>query len=246
MEFADTYSELTATVDEISTLDDLEEFVRKIVSAYELKHAVYYMPGVPGQAEIKPVAVITYPPEWVKRYFDADYLSVDPCVSEGFANLLPLDWSNYDKRSPRVKQLFGESTEFGIGRQGMTFPIRGPKGEAALFNITSDLNDDEWRRVKKFYMRDFQILAHTIHAKARIIGGARPTDYAAKLTPRERECLTWCAVGKTSEDIGTILGISEGVVRIHLQSAQHKLDCLNRTHTVAKAITLKLIFPDIR
>jgi DNA-binding CsgD family transcriptional regulator len=53
-------------------------------------------------------------------------------------------------------------------------------------------------------------------------------------------------VGKTSEDIATILGISEGVVRIHLQSAQHKLNCLNRTHSVAKAMAYKLIFPDIR
>jgi DNA-binding CsgD family transcriptional regulator len=246
MDFVDTYSDVTAAVDEIATLGQLEEFVRKIISAYELKHAVYYMPGVPGQEEIKPLSIITYPGEWVERYFEADYLTIDPCVAEGFANLLPLDWVSYDKRPPRVKQLFGEATEFGIGHQGITFPIRGTKGEAALFNITSDLPDAEWLRVKKIYMRDFQILAHTIHAKAMLISGAKVADYAAKLTPRERECLTWCAVGKTSEDIATILGISEGVVRIHLQSAQHKLNCLNRTHTVAKAITYKLIFPDIR
>jgi len=246
MEFADSYSELTATVDDISTLEHLEAFVRKVVGTYELKHAVYYMPGVSGQNEIKPVAVITYPPEWVKRYYEADYLGIDPVVVEGFANLLPLDWGTLNKRPPRVRQLFGESVDFGIGRQGMTFPIRGPKGDSALFSVTSDLSDPEWAAAKKTYIRDLQILAHTIHAKALMIGGGKATDYAARLTPRERECLTWCAVGKTSEDIGTILGISEGVVRIHLQSAQHKLDCLNRTHTVAKAITLKLIFPDIR
>jgi len=246
MDFADTYSDVTATVDDISTLEQLEAFVHQVVRAYGLKHAVYYMPGIPGQDEIKPVSIITYPPEWVRRYFEADFLPIDPCVSEGFANLLPLDWMNYDKRSPRVKQLFGESTEFGIGQQGITFPIRGPKGEAALFNITSDLPDAEWLHTKKIYMRDFQILAHIIHAKAMVIGGAEKPDYQKRLTPRERECLTWCAVGKTSEDIATILGISEGVVRIHLQSAQHKLNCLNRTHTVAKAITYKLIFPDMR
>jgi len=246
MDFVDTYSEVTAAVDEISTLEHLEGFVRRIIQAYGLKHAVYYMPGVPGQPEIAPLSVITYPPEWVERYFEADFLSIDPCVSEGFANLLPLDWMNYDKRPPRVKQLFGESAEFGIGRQGITFPIRGTKGEAALFNITSDLPDVEWLKAKKTYVRDFQILAHTIHAKSVLISGAKVPQFSARLTPRERECLTWCAVGKTSEDIATILGISEGVVRIHLQSAQHKLNCLNRTHTVAKAITYKLIFPDIR
>jgi DNA-binding CsgD family transcriptional regulator len=144
-----------------------------------------------------------------------------------------------------VKQLFGEAQDFGIGRQGLTFPIRGSDGEVALFSVTSDLNDREWSDTRRTYIRDLQIIAHIIHSKASVLATGKPRDYSAKLTPRERECLTWCAVGKTSEDIATILGISEGVVRIHLQSAQHKLDCLNRTHTVAKAITHKLIFPEL-
>jgi DNA-binding CsgD family transcriptional regulator len=245
MDFVDTYSDVTAAVDDISTQEQLDDLVNKIRRAYELKHAVYYMPGRPGPAGVKPVLVITYPQNWVTRYFEADYLGVDPVVAEGFASLLPIDWASLDKRAPRVKQLFGESIDFGIGHQGITFPIRGPTGESALFSVTSDLPDAEWADAKKTYVRDFQILAHTVHAKAMVIGGAKPPDYRARLTPRERECLTWCALGKTSEDIATILGISEGVVRIHLQSAQHKLNCLNRTHTVAKAITYKLIFPEI-
>src|SRR5215471_153823 len=244
MEFVDAYSEVTAAVDDISTQKQLDAFVKKLVQAYELKHGVYWGMSAPGG--VKPVRVITYPPDWVSRYFEADYFGVDPVVAEGFAGLLPFDWATLDKRAPRVKQLFGESIDFGIGRQGITFPIRGPRGESAFFCVTSDLPDAEWADAKKTYVRDFQILAHTVHAKATVIGGAKQPDYRARLTPRERECLTWCALGKTSEDIATILGISEGVVRIHLQSAQHKLNCLNRTHTVAKAITYKLIFPEIR
>src|SRR5215216_5556422 len=111
MDFIDTYSEVTATVDDISTLEQLDAFVHRLVQAYELKHAVYYMPGMPGQDEVKPVSIITYPPDWVRRYFEADYLGVDPVVVEGFANLLPLDWGTLDRRPPRVRQLFGESVD---------------------------------------------------------------------------------------------------------------------------------------
>jgi DNA-binding CsgD family transcriptional regulator len=245
MEFIDTYSSLIDAADKITTVEDLDNFIRKVLSAYDLKHAVYYLPGLPGQDGVRPLTVTTYPKDWVARYFEVDYLSVDPCLPAGYANLLPVDWSTYNRRPPRVKQLFGESIEFGIGRQGLTIPIRGTKGEFALFNITCDLNDRDWKDAKPAYIRDFQILSHTIHAKASVIAGAAPPDYHARITPRERECLTWCAVGKTSEDIATILGISEGVVRIHLQSAQHKLNCLNRTHTVVKAMVYKLIFPDL-
>lgn len=241
----DTYSTLVDAVDNIETVEDLDGFIRKTLSVYDLKNAVYYLPGLPGQDSVKPLTLVTYPKEWVNRYFEADYLNIDPCLPVGFANLLPVDWATYNRKPPRVKQLFGESVEFGIGRQGLTIPIRGTKGEFALFNITCDLSDADWKDAKKGLVRDFQILAHTIHAKASVIAGGIAPDYKARITPRERECLTWCAVGKTSEDIATILGISEGVVRIHLQSAQHKLNCLNRTHTVAKAMVYKLIFPDL-
>jgi DNA-binding CsgD family transcriptional regulator len=243
--FADTFSEVTASVDQISTVEQLHGFICDMLRAYELKHGVYYSPGLKNGVDAKPFILLTYEEGWIRRYFEADYLAVDPVVSEGFGGLLPIDWSGFDRRSPRVKQLFGESMEFGIGRQGLTFPIRGPKGETALFSVTSDLADQEWAEAKRTYIRDLQILAHTVHAKATVLRGAEEPDYRSKLTPRERECLTWSAVGKTSEDIATILGISEGVVRIHLRSAQHKLDCLNRTHSVAKALAYKLIFPDL-
>ena len=245
-DYAETYAGLIDLVDRIETVDHLDGFIRKVLSAYDLKHAVYYLPGLPSDDSVRALTLATYPKEWVDRYFEADYLAVDPCLPAGYANLLPVDWGTYNKRPPRVKQLFGESIEFGVGRQGLTIPIRGTKGEFALFNITSDLTDAEWQQAKLPLIRDLQVIAHTVHAKALVIGGAEPPDYQARLTARERECLTWCAVGRTSEDIATILGISEGVVRIHLQSAQHKLNCLNRTHTVAKAMVYKLIFPDLR
>jgi LuxR family transcriptional regulator, quorum-sensing system regulator RaiR len=244
--FVDTYSEVTASVDEITTAEQLHAFIRQILRAYELKNGVYYLPGMTGEVEIKPFYFVTWSQDWFHRYIEADYLMVDPVVTEGFGGLLPIDWSTLDRRAPRVKQMFGESLEFGVGRQGLTFPIRGPKGESALFSVTSDLPDKEWAEAKRTYIRDLQILAHTIHAKAMTISGAPETEYRKRLTPRERECLTWCAAGKTSDDIATILRISEGVVRIHLRSAQQKLGCLNRTHTVAKAMTHKLIFPDYR
>lgn len=246
MNFIDTYSDVMASVDQISTQEQLDVFIKKIIEAYELKHAIYYFPGMPGNNAIAPVSVISYDESWIKHYFEHDYLNVDPVVSEGFANLLPIDWSGLDRRPPRVKQMFGEASEFGVGQQGLTFPIRGANGESALFSVTSDFNSRDWSEAKQTYVRDFQIIAHTIHSKGLRIGGGAPPDYTNKLTPRQRECLTWCAVGKTSEDIATILGISEGVVRIHLQSAQHKLNCLNRTHTVAKAVAHKLILPDLR
>src|SRR5262245_65901702 len=90
------------------------------------------MPGLPGQEEVRPVSIITYPPEWVQRYFESDYLGVDRVVSEGFANLLPLDWATLNKRPPRWKQRFAQPVDFSIGGQGVAFPVPGPGDESSL------------------------------------------------------------------------------------------------------------------
>lgn len=58
------------------------------------------------------------------------------------------------------------------------------------------------------------------------------------LTPRERDSLRLAMLGKTSSEIGIVLGLSEYTVSQYLTSAQRKLDASNRTHAVAMAAQL--------
>jgi DNA-binding CsgD family transcriptional regulator len=69
-----------------------------------------------------------------------------------------------------------------------------------------------------------------------------PTNPAANpLTPREGECLTWAARGKTSDEIAAILHRSTETVEFHLSNAMLKLQARNRAHAVAIACTRGLI-----
>ena len=67
---------------------------------------------------------------------------------------------------------------------------------------------------------------------------------SVRLTEHERECLTWAALGKTDEDIATILGILRWTVVAHFQSAKFKLKSLNRTGAVAAALRIGAISVD--
>ena len=73
------------------------------------------------------------------------------------------------------------------------------------------------------------------------IGVAR--DGAAKnpLTPREIECLTWAARGKTTCETAAILHRSSETVDFHLSNAMVKLNAKNRAHAVAIACRRELI-----
>ena len=61
------------------------------------------------------------------------------------------------------------------------------------------------------------------------------------LSTRETDCLQWVAAGKTSIETGIILGLSPHTVNQYLTSATTKLEAVNRTHAVTKAVRLGLI-----
>ena len=57
---------------------------------------------------------------------------------------------------------------------------------------------------------------------------------SSSLSERERQIMTWVAMGKTNPEIGCILRISEFTVKNHLKSIFGKLDVSNRAQAVAK------------
>lgn len=68
-----------------------------------------------------------------------------------------------------------------------------------------------------------------------------PRPATPALTARELEVVRWTSQGKTSVEIGNILSLSDHTINAYLTNAIRKLDCVNRTQLVAKAIRLKLI-----
>lgn len=55
----------------------------------------------------------------------------------------------------------------------------------------------------------------------------------ARLTPRERDALTWVAEGKSDWEIAVILGLSRTTIRFHVDNARKKLGAVNRAQAVA-------------
>jgi DNA-binding NarL/FixJ family response regulator len=62
-----------------------------------------------------------------------------------------------------------------------------------------------------------------------------------ELSERERDVLRWTAAGKTSSETGTIMGISARTVNYHMTSILLKLNAVNKTQAVVKAVMLDLL-----
>lgn len=61
------------------------------------------------------------------------------------------------------------------------------------------------------------------------------------LTEREHDCLYWAAQGKTSWEIGCILGISERTVNFHIANTCDKLDVRTRQAAITAAMSQALL-----
>lgn len=57
-----------------------------------------------------------------------------------------------------------------------------------------------------------------------------------RLSGRELQCLEWVAAGKTSWEIGVILGLTERTVNFHLLNGCRKLQVFGRQAGVAQAL----------
>ena len=72
--------------------------------------------------------------------------------------------------------------------------------------------------------------------------GARQKE-SRLLTVREQEIMKWIRVGKSNIEIGLILGISSLTVKNHVQKILRKLNVVNRTQAIGKALELRILNP---
>src|SRR5918992_1801020 len=97
-----------------------------------------------------------------------------------------------------------------------------------------------------------QLLAPALHAAwvrtqlQRHPEGSAAADKAvghSVLTVRELDILKWIYVGKSNFEIGAILKISPLTVKNHVQKILRKLNVVNRTQAIGKALELRILNP---
>ncbi|MHB2167426.1 helix-turn-helix transcriptional regulator [Alsobacter sp. R-9] len=234
--------ELIERIDRAKSITNLRVALLDFLPRLDIQHAAYC--GVPPLEESDTgewIVLVTYPDSWVRHYTQHDYFREDPVIQTAMKQIMPIDWSDLSLANPTSRRIIEEAAEFGIGRQGLAFPIRGPSGDFALFNVTADCDDASWARLKEKRTGEWMTLGHYIHRRLLEIAGTKMTGGVAKLSPRERETLQLTASGLTSDEVAERMEISERVVRAHLQTCRYKLNALNTTHAVARAVKLGLI-----
>ncbi len=120
---------LVEKIDAVQPGDDLAVDILKLIAeSYGMTHVAYLGLQLPVAEQRLPLGYVTYPKSWIERYVSKEYVKADPVVAASLKSILPTDWSSIKLKSKSQIQIFGEAKEFGIGTQGITFPIRGRGG----------------------------------------------------------------------------------------------------------------------
>ena len=219
---------------------DLEETLKAIAADIGVYHIAYlrFSPEKSSDTSLL-TAIVTYPIRWQNRYFEKQYVLIDPVIAHGSKAVLPFDWDELVTDDPVVRTFFIDALSYDVGRNGISIPVRNRRGAYSLVSFTSNHSKEEWREYKAHNIIKLQLMSVLIDLAASI--NLKLNVPAVKLSKREEQCLIWAARGKTYQDISEILNISFGSVKSYLDTARHKLNCINLTHAVAVAVATGVI-----
>jgi LuxR family quorum-sensing system transcriptional regulator SolR len=188
-------------------------------------------------AEPKTILENNYSPAWQAEYEGSNYVEIDPTIAHALSQVGPAYWSDTYDSAPD----FWESAFKHDLRNGISIATRHSSGALGMLSVARGDNEislTERRFLAPELLRLTEMFGVTKFAKTveRLLPEA-----TALLTPREKEVLRWTADGKTSEDIGKILSVSVNTINFHVKQSLGKLNALNKTQAVVKALLLGLI-----
>ena len=198
---------------------DIGETLKSIASQIGVAHISYirFAPDKSADTSIL-TATVTYTRDWQLRYFLKEYVKYDPVIAHGRDAVLPFDWESLGKDDPAAAAFLADAANHGVGRSGLSIPVRNWRGIYSLVSFTSNHCRSEWEEFKRKNTYKLQLLSVLIDSAANI-NFKLPTT-SAKLSRREEQCLIWAARGKTYQEIAEILVLTFGSVKTHLDSSE--------------------------
>lgn len=226
---------LTAEIAAVKTRAAFAKVLNRVSDAFGFRYVTLMDAPSPDSVMLKPLLIETsLPPSYVNQFDRARFMQLPVFSKEMPESVVPRLWNLSDAACVLPPELRNLKHAFDM-EIGIAIPARATDGNRLLFRLAGKRALPGQMEVNELTMVMLHVLdAHNRLRSSNAIG--HPT-----LSVREREVLRWTAQGKTSIEIGQILSLSDHTVNAYMTSAMKKLDCVNRTQLVAKAIRLKLI-----
>lgn len=229
MEVAAEFADRIDTVDQLDTLATLLEAATRDLG---FRYVALVDHGGPARASPARLFLQNYPVAWVETFQAKALHRLDPVHRLASVRLDGFGWNCLPRLldlSPVQQSMLGDSRRAGLG-DGFTVPLHAPAGRTASCSFVTGTE----RPLPRNSLFAAEFLARSAFAVAmRLLG---PELAAARLTPRQRECVTLMAQGKSDWEIGRILELSEESVTKYLNAARSRFGVARRTQLALAAV----------
>src|SRR5579863_4951512 len=231
MDFGREAFDFIDRLEQLPSIDAVMDAAGHHLANYGFNHFLFG--GVPRSADDLPGIVLAHriPSELFRTYVERRYADVAPAARHLRRTTEPFRWLDapYDpERERKAAEFVAVVKDFGM-EQGLVVPIPSAAGTYGNAWMSGPKPELTARTMPALHL----IGLYTFDRVHRLAGPL--PDRWRHLTEREREVLTWMASGKSSWEIGEILGIAKRTVDEHSQTLQRKLGAASRPHAVAIA-----------
>lgn len=216
------FQTLMTRFDEAQSLDDLRDALFKYLRFTGFLQYGYYTYDA-GPRRRSPLLISNYSPEWLDHYMSNDYARFDPVFQEAESSLLPFTWSSEMPKEnwhPKGIDILNEAKSANIVH-GVSIPFQVFQGRTGAMTFASDLPKEEFFEIYQNSKNALNLVAMYFHAHVQRLTIQRD-ERQIHLTEREYEILYQCVRGLDVEQIGEILKISVGTVRVHIKNINTK------------------------
>ncbi|GAK70109.1 helix-turn-helix transcriptional regulator [Agrobacterium rubi] len=232
-------AECAQDVAELKTQFDIFRFLKTVTESFAMK--AFMVVNIPTNTalELSHYTIITnWPAELLHQYDHEGMLTRSNVLRNLKHSSVPF-WVNRDfvlrgQDEASMKSIMALFDRFQMVNS-IWCPVQdatGQRGAISFSGSRSGFSPSETAEIAFISAHVFSRLAYIRSLDARI---------PDTLTDREIDCLNWTAAGKTSVEIAEILTLSEHTVNHYLNRATKKLNTVNRTQAVAKALRVGLI-----
>ncbi len=229
----DIFSE---TVKPFVNTDESASYLRAARQRFNVLNLSYWFLGTSNRIPDKLTWLSTYDERYMSIYLRDMSPLGDPAFDLCFQRLLPVDWAEVRTSHEEVNPMHSIAESFGVGRHGISIPIREIGQGDAMFSINFDCDDHHWNEMRVEILRSMHLFAHYFHQRMKDVIIGRPASADYDLSPREREVLKWAAEGKTAWETAQLLRVSERAIRLYTENAMNKLRAKTKTQAVAIAV----------
>ncbi len=218
---------------------DVISALKKVALEFGFQHVTLLASPDPDDILLAPLIVeSTWPREYVREFDRRRLMRRCPLAPLLLGSALPVSWSvDHDDNH----NLQFDTTSIELLRRydivsSAAMPLHSVDGHRFLMRF-----DGTRQPLCQVELNELGMIAlHAFDVFDRLRRNV-PRPSVPALTARELEVVRWTSQGKTSNEIGNILSLSDHTINAYLTNAIRKLDCVNRTQLVAKAIRLRLI-----